>query len=220
MSETEKPEGMQEPPLADEPGKTARDSAPVEAAINESGMTDEQRKTLIREIMAKETFIDPLDPEAIVKAYSVYDTDPSRIMKALVQSFQSYCRKCIREVALLRVKNDVAKAVSGEAEKIRNAAMEALTEQVRKDQQVDAILIRLIFKTVYWNWLLYGLKDIFNEQRRQPGNMINNQLNKRFHRLKEENNFQTVADLVLHDLTEIVNAFKSELTSGRVGIFT
>ncbi|OGG99048.1 MAG: hypothetical protein A2600_00725 [Candidatus Lambdaproteobacteria bacterium RIFOXYD1_FULL_56_27] len=188
------------------------------AAREKEGEVDE-RVQLIREVMAKETFIDPLNPEEITKAYALYDKNPQKIIDVLVGAFQSYCRKSIREAALLRIKNQVAVMAFEEAEKLKMQAVEELSKSIQADVNLERLLAMLMFKNHFWTWLRYGLKDIFNDQRRQPGHPINNYLNIRFHKLKEKKSFHTVADLVAYDLTEIVNNFKTEIMRRKVRIF-
>ena len=188
------------------------------AAREKEGEVDE-RVQLIREVMAKETFIDPLNPEEITKAYALYDKNPQKIIDVLVGAFQSYCRKSIREAALLRIKNQVAVMAFEEAEKLKMQAVEELSKSIQADVNLERLLAMLMFKNHFWTWLRYGLKDIFNDQRRQPGHPINNYLNIRFHKLKEKKSFHTVADLVAYDLTEIANNFKTEIMRRKVRIF-
>lgn len=188
------------------------------AAREKEGEVDE-RVQLIREVMAKETFIDPLNPEEITKAYALYDKNPHKIIDVLIGAFQSYCRKSIREAALLRIKNQVAVMAFEEAEKLKLQAVEELSKSIQADVNLERLLAMLMFKNHFWTWLRYGLKDIFNDQRRQPGHPINNYLNIRFHKLKEKKSFHTVADLVAYDLTEIVNNFKTEVLRRKVRIF-
>ncbi len=214
--DTEQPKDEGKEPEESEEGER-KENAAVEA--ESSSLSAKDRATLLREILAKETYVDPLDPEVITKAYSVYDSDPKKIVEALITSFQAHCRKCIRDAAQIRVKNQMAQATTEESERIRNKAIEELSDQVRSDRELERNLALMIFKNQYWNWLRFGLRDIFNEQRKQPGNLINNQLNRRFHKLKTEKEFKTVADLVVYDLTEIINSFKAEITSDRVGVF-
>lgn len=180
---------------------------------------EDERVELIREIMAKETFIDPLNPEEITKAYAQYDKNPQKMTDVLLSSFKAYCRKSIRETALLRIKNEVAMLPFEEAEHLKREAVQKLSQQVQSDTDMERLLAMLLFKNHFWNWLRYGLKDIFADQRRQPGHQINNYLNIRFHKLKERKQFHTVADLVAHDLTEIVNHFKSDVMKKKVRIF-
>ncbi|MDT8447726.1 MAG: hypothetical protein RRB13_12625 [bacterium] len=179
----------------------------------------DERVELIREIMSKETFIDPLNPEEITKAYAQYDKNPQKMTDVLLASFQAYCRKSVRETALLRIKNEVAMLPFEEAEQLKRQAVQELSQRIQGDTDMERLLAMLLFKNHFWNWLRYGLKDIFADQRRQPGHQINNYLNIRFHKLKERKHFHTVADLVAHDLTEIVNHFKSDVMKKKVRIF-
>ncbi|MDX2471492.1 MAG: hypothetical protein QNL04_13040 [SAR324 cluster bacterium] len=227
--EAEPEEGSEDSEATSEENKKAETAAEGDTAEgepplpSESGpktqLTDQEKEALMKEILSKETFIDPLDPELIVKAYSVYDTDPNKVIKALITSFQSYCKKAIREAAILRKKNHIAIATSEEAEQIRITAVKEINDSIAGDLSFERTLMKLIFKITYWNWLLFGLKDIFKEQRKLPGNPINNQLNIRFHKLKAEKGFKTVADLVIYDITDILNHFKAEITSKNLSIF-
>ncbi len=233
-SEAKPEEGAESSESKSEEGAESSESAPEkseegESETNESDtpaatgsktpLTDPEKEALMKEILSKETFIDPLDPELIVKAYSVYDSDPKKVINALISSFQSYCKKAIREAAILRKKNHIAIATSDEAEQIRISAVKEINDSIAGDLSFERTLMKLIFKITYWNWLLFGLKDIFKEQRKLPGNPINNQLNIRFHKLKEEKGFKTVADLVIFDITDILNHFKAEITSKNISIF-
>ena len=174
---------------------------------------------LIQEIMGKETFIDPLNSEQITKAYAHYDRSSEKMMEVLLTSFKTYCRKSIREAALIRVKNEVATMLFDEAEMAKRQAVEELSKHIQTDEHLERLLAMLLFKNHFWNWLRFGLKEIFKEQRAQPGHQINQYLNRRFHRLKGEKGFHTVADLINHDLTEIVNTFKSQVMKSGLKIF-
>ena len=194
----------------------------IEATLKanaESGEVD-ARVELLREILAKETFIDPLNPELITKAYAQYDKTPQKMIEVLVKAFQDYCRKSIREAALLRVKNETALLPFEEAEQLKMKAVEELSQRIRSEPDLERLLSMLLFKNHFWTWLRFGLKDIFSDQRRQPGHSINTYLNIRFHKLKSKKNFQTVADLVSYDLTEIVNGFKAEVLQKKINIFS
>lgn len=178
-----------------------------------------KRYELLNKIISRETFIDPMVSEEITKAYSVYEKDPSKILKVVLTNFLQYCRKCIREAALVEHKNELSHATFEEAEKIRTEVTDTFYKKVKDDPELEQLLIMLIFKNTFWNWVRYGLKDIFNEQRRQPGHPINNYLNTRFHKLKNKKNFKIVGDLVMADITEIVNAFKHEVMQRNIKIF-
>ena len=203
-----------------------------------------KRYELLNRIISRETFIDPMVSEEITKAYSVYEKDPSKILKVVVFNFLQYCRKCIREAALVEHKNELSHATFDEAEQIRTdvtdkfnpkfpAIMDNFNMSVpfisrfdmvwcmtdKNDPELEQLLLMLIFKNTFWNWVRFGLKDIFNEQRRQPGHPINNYLNTRFYKLKTKKNFRIVGDLVMADITEIVNAFKHEVMQKKIKIF-
>jgi len=179
----------------------------------------EARYALVNTILSKETFIDPLDAEQVTRAYALYERSPLKIVEVLISSFQQYCRKCIREAALLEVKNEISQATIEEAEKIRTSVIEAGYQRIKNDAIVEQLLVMLLFKNKYWEWVRYGLKDIFAEQRMQPGHEINSILNTRFYKLKKEKKMKTVGDLVISDITEIVNAFKGQIMEKKVRLF-
>jgi len=178
-----------------------------------------ERYELVNTILSKETFIDPLNAEQVTKAYAVYETNEKKIIDVLVQSFKQYVRKCIRETALLEVKNELSHATIEESEVLRDKVIEELNQKIKKDVALEQLLVMLLFKNFFWDWVRYGLKDIFSEQRMQPGHEINKYLNQRFHKYKREKNHQTVGDLVISDITEIVNVFKGEIMGKKVKIF-
>lgn len=178
-----------------------------------------ERYELVNKIIGKETFVDPLVSEEITIAYSVYEKDPSKILKTVITSFQQYCRKCIREAALIEHKNEISNATIAEAEKLKRQITDDMFEKVKQDPELEQLLLMLTFKNTYWNWLRYGLKDIFTEQRTQPGHPINNYLNTRFHRLKDKKGFKIIGDLVMADVTDIVNSFKNEVVARKIKIF-
>lgn len=178
-----------------------------------------ERFDLINKIIGRETFIDPLISEEITKAYSVYEKDPQKILKVVINSFQQHCRKCIRETALTEHKNEISHATIVEAEKLKSDISDAMFDKIKKDAEVEQLLLMLIFKNTYWNWVRYGLKDIFTEQRTQPGHPINNYLNARFHNLKIEKGFKIIGDLVMSDVTDIVNSFKNAVVGKKIKIF-
>jgi len=193
----------------------------LDAAIQakEQNETIDERTELLREVLAKETFIDPLNPELITKAYAQYDKNPQKMLEVLIIAFQNYCRKSIREAAILRIKNKVAVLPYDEAEHLKREAVEELSKRIKAEPDLERLLVMLLFKNHFWTWLRFGLKDIFAEQRRQPGHTINNYLNIRFHKLKSKKRFHTVADLVSYDLTEIVNSFKAAVLQKDIRIF-
>lgn len=192
---------------------------PKEAAGQEPGLTPEERHQLVEEVVSRDIFIDPLIGEDIIKAYRVYHEEPNRIVQVLVASFQSYCRKCIQEAGIVRVKNELSRMLADEAEQKRAEVAEEMFKKVKSDLGLERLIMMLIFKNRYWQWVRFGLKDIFTEQRMMPGNPLNNYLNTRFHLLKEKRDFHTVADLVAFDLTDIVNHFKSEVMKPETRIF-
>ena len=216
----------QTPPEGENPEESSG-HAPAPNEELEVGLPEEtpeaaaqrERIELIQEVMGKETFIDPLHPDQITKAYAQYDKSSVKMMEVLNSSFQTYCRKSIREAALIRVKNEVATMLFDEAEMTKRTAVEELSKQIQADPQLERLLAMLMFKNHFWNWLRYGLKEIFKEQRAQPGHQINQYLNVRFHRMKAQKGFHTVADLMTHDLTEIVNTFKTTVMKDGLKIF-
>ncbi|MBT4288972.1 MAG: hypothetical protein HOD92_16725 [Deltaproteobacteria bacterium] len=193
----------------------------IEASENNQTPEDkkQERYDLINRIIGKETFVDPLISEEITKAYSVYESDQGKILRAVVTSFQQYCRKCIREAALIEHKNDISQATTEEAETLKAEITELVFKKVKNDTELEQLLLMLIFKNTYWNWVRYGLKDIFTEQRTQPGHPINNYLNARFHKLKTEKGFKIIGDLVTADVTDIVNSFKNAVVAKKIKIF-
>jgi hypothetical protein len=180
---------------------------------------NQERYDLINRIIGKETFVDPLISEEITKSYSVYETDPNKILRVVITSFQQYCRKCISEAGLIERKNDISHATMAEAEKLKSDITDAIFKKVKNDSELEQLLVMLIFKNTYWNWVRYGLKDIFAEQRTQPGHPINNYLNARFHNLKVKKGFKIIGDLVTADITDIVNSFKNAVVAKKIKIF-
>lgn len=217
----DKSKAAPEPPVKENKGESL--SGKKTKKDVEEKLTPEEIKArryeLLNNIVSKETFIDPMASDEITKAYSVYEKDPMKILKVVVHNFLQYCRKCIREAALVEHKNELSNATFEEAEHIRTEVTEKFYDKVKSDPELEQLLIILIFKNTFWNWVRYGLKDIFNEQRRQPGHPINNYLNTRFHKLKEKKNYKIVGDLVMADITEIVNAFKKEVMQKKIKIF-
>lgn len=185
----------------------------------ESGDDQVARYALVQKIMSKETFIDPLDAEQVTKAYAVYANNQQKIVDVIVEKLRVYCRKCIREAALLDVKNELSQATVMEAEKMKDAVVNDMFEIIKNDPILEQLVVMLIFKNRFWEWIRFGLKEIFNEQRSQPGHDINNILNKRFHTMKKEKNIKMVGDLVMMDVTEIVNNFKREVMKKSVKLF-
>ena len=190
---------------------------------SESSQTPDEKKQarydLINKIIGKETFVDPLISEEITKAYSVYENDQGRILRTVITSFQQYCRKCIREAALVEHKNDISHATTAEAEKLKADITDVIFKKVKNDPELEQLLVMLTFKNTYWNWVRYGLKDIFTEQRTQPGHPINNYLNVRFHKLKTQKGFKIIGDLVTADVSDIVNSFKNAVVAKKIKIF-
>jgi len=193
----------------------------IEQALEAKEQSEQvdDRVLLLRELMGKETFIDPLNPDVITKAYAQYDKTPERMIQVLIDAFQGYCRKVIRETAVMRIKDETALLPYEEAEAQKREAVQSLSQRVQSEPELERLLVMLLFKNHFWTWLRFGLKDIFNDQRRQPGHSINNYLNIRFHKFKGAKKFHTVADLVAFDLTEIVNSFKAEVLKKNVRIF-
>jgi hypothetical protein len=197
-------------------GKPEPESPTVEDSME--GSTTE-RYELVQKIMSKETFIDPLNAEMVTKAYSVYGSNPQKIVDVVVDKFKTYCRKCIRESAIIDVKNELSNSTVNEAEKLKDTVINDLFGKIKKDPVLEQLMVMLIFKNRFWEWIRYGLKEILNEQRSQPGHEINTVLNRRFHTLKKEKNIKIVGDLVIMDVTEIVNNFKREIMKKSVSIF-
>lgn len=179
-----------------------------------------QRHALVKKIMGKETFIDPLDAERTIKAYSVYDRNPQKINDVLIESFKLYCRKCIKESALLDVKNESSQMPIQEAEALQSNVTEELFSKIKEDQSLEQLLVMLIFKNHFWEGVRFNLKEIFAAQRAEPGHEINSYLNTRFHKLKKEKQITAVRDLVNLDVTEIVNTFKGHVMENKVELFT
>jgi hypothetical protein len=185
---------------------------------NQKEIQDERYAT-VNTILSKETFIDPLDPEQVTRSYAVYEKSPLKVVDVLIQHFRQYCRKCVREVGLLMVKNEVSQATLEEASRIRAQAIEEWNRKIMDDPILEQLLVMLLFKNKYWEWVRFGLKDIFTQQRSQPGHEINGILNVRFHRQKKAKGMKTVGDLVTSDITEIVNLFKGQIMEKRVRLF-
>ncbi|MBU2510246.1 hypothetical protein KJ966_02875 [bacterium] len=185
----------------------------------ESGDDQTARYALVQKIMGKETFIDPLNAEQVTRAYSVYGANPQKIVEVVVEKLKFYCRKCIRETALLEVKNEISQATLMESEKLKDKVVNEMFDSIKKDPVLEQLIVMLIFKNRFWEWIRYGLKEILNDQRSQPGHEINNVLNKRFHTMKKEKNINIVGDLVVMDVTDIVNNFKREVMKKSVKLF-
>ncbi len=179
-----------------------------------------ERYELVKKILGNETFIDHLDADQIVKAYSIFERNPQRITDTVIESFKQYCRKCIRETAIMEVKNELSQALAHEAETLRDKVTLDAFDQIRKDPTLEQLLIMLIFKNRFWEWVRFGIREIFDEQRMQPGHDINNYLNARFHKLKKVKNIKTIGDLVGADIVEIVNNFKGEVARRKISLFT
>ncbi|MBT6498390.1 MAG: hypothetical protein HOK67_00620 [Deltaproteobacteria bacterium] len=179
----------------------------------------EKRYELVNQLLGKETFIDPLNPEEVTKAYGVLERSPDKITLVLVESFKQYCRKCIRETAFLEVKNEISQATMQEADNLKQKVVDEWYQKVKDDNILQQLLMMLLFKNHYWEWVRFGLKDIFSQQRMQPGHEINSYLNARFHKLKAKKAMKTVGDLVIADVTEIVNIFKGEIMQKKIKLF-
>ncbi len=193
--------------------------------MTDTGVQDEldtsqaERYRLVQKIMDKETFIEPLDADSVTKAYSVYANNPQKIVDVVVNKFKLYCRKCIREAAIIEVKNEISHATVHEAENLKNKVVDEMFANIKADPVVEQLIVMLIFKNRFWEWIRFGLKEILNDQRSQPGHEINNVLNKRFHTEKQKKNIKIVGDLVIMDVTEIVNNFKGELMKKSISLF-
>ncbi len=185
----------------------------------ESGDEQTARYALVQKIMGKETFIDPLDAEQVTRAYAVYGTNQQKIIDVIIDKLKVYSRKCIREAALLEVKNEISNSTVMEAEKLKDTVVNDMFAKIKSDQVLEQLILMLIFKNRFWEWIRYGLKEILNDQRSQPGHEINNVLNRRFHTIKKDKNIKTVGDLVVMDVTEIVNCFKREVMKKSVSLF-
>ncbi|MCP4754152.1 MAG: hypothetical protein GY866_24970 [Proteobacteria bacterium] len=203
------PDSPQKPPAESTQGPPKKNPQEVQA----------ERYDLVKRILGRETFIDALNPEQVTRTYSVYERNPQKIVDALIEAFQQYCRKCIRETAWQEIKNELSHATIDEAEAMRTNTAEEWYDKIRKDPALEQLLVMLIFKNHFWDWVRFGLKDIFSAQRMQPGHEINSYLNARFHRLKKNKNIRTVGDLVISDITEIVNIFKSGVMEKKIKIF-
>jgi hypothetical protein len=169
--------------------------------------------------MSKETFIDPLDAEQVTKAYAVYGSNQQKIVEVVIEKFKYYCRKCIKEAALIEVKNEISNATIHEAEKLKDRVVTEMLSKIKDDPVLEQLVVMLVFKNRFWEWIRFGLKEILNEQRSQPGHEINNVLNRRFHLIKKEKNIKIVGDLVMMDVTEIVNNFKKEVMRKSISLF-
>ena len=179
-----------------------------------------ERYELINRVLGRETFIDPLMPDKITEAYSLFEKDPSKILQVVTANFQSHCRKCIRETALIAYKNEISNATFEKAENIRNTVIEKMFDKVKADSELEQLLLMLIFKNQYWKWVWRGLKEIFTEQRTLPGNPLNTHLNYRFHKLKKAKGYRIIGDLLHADITEIVNNFKNAVIKRKIRIFS
>jgi hypothetical protein len=187
--------------------------------IQEQEVVQNQRYKLVQKIMSKETFIDPLDAEQVTKAYAVYGSNQQKIVEVVIEKFKYYCRKCIKEAALIEVKNEISNATIHEAEKLKDRVVTEMLSKIKDDPVLEQLVVMLVFKNRFWEWIRFGLKEILNEQRSQPGHEINNVLNRRFHLIKKEKNIKIVGDLVMMDVTEIVNNFKKEVMRKSISLF-
>ena len=194
------------------------DPAPEEGGESQE-LTNEDRYQLVSKIIGREIFIDPLDAEQITKAYSIYERNPQKIIEVLIESFRQYCRKCIRESAIIDVKDEISQLPQADADKLKAKVTQDQFTKIENDKAIEQLLIMMIFKNQYWEWVRFGLKDIFSSQRMQPGHEINSYLNARFHKLKNEKKYKVVRDLVLADVTDIVNRFKGELMEKKIKLF-
>lgn len=178
-----------------------------------------ERYELVKTIVGKETFIDPLDADQMTKSYAIFEKNPKKIVEVLAESFKQYCRKCIRETAVLEVKNELGFLPMDEAEKLKSNTIDIWYGKIKNDAALEQLLVMLIFKNYYWEWTRFGLKEIFTAQRMQPGHEINSYLNARFHKLKQQRKFRNVGDLVNLDITEIVNSFKGLVMTKKIVLF-
>lgn len=201
--------------MVEDPKTDAKEDTPPE---DESEL-QAKRYELVQKIMSKETFIDPLDAEQVNRAYAMYGSKPMKIVEVVVDKFRTYCRKCIRESALLEVKNEISNATVHEAEHLKGKVIDEMNQRIKDDKVLEQLIVMLIFKNRFWEWIRFGLKEILNEQRSQPGHEINTVLNRRFHLIKKEKNLKIVGDLVMMDVTDIVNRFKSEVMKKSVKLF-
>ena len=186
---------------------------------NISQDSEQKRHALVSEILQRETFIDPLNGDEMVRAYTTYENEPQNIVDALVANLQMYCRKCIRETALIKVKDELALMSLEDAESFKTVTIEKAYKIIQEDPALEQLLMLTLFKTRFWAWSRTGLKDIFNELREQPGNKLNSYFNSRFQKLKNEKSFKKVGDLVNHDATIIVNQFKAKILKKESSIF-
>ncbi|MCP4298827.1 MAG: hypothetical protein GY786_24870 [Proteobacteria bacterium] len=193
-------------------------TTPVESE-DEGQSPEEKRYALLQSLVQRETYIDRLDGEEMARAYSLYDRSPEKIVDALVGSFQNYCRKCIREVAIMKVKNELALMKIDEAEGYKVVVVDKAYGEIKDDPALEQLLMMMLFKNRFWTWSYTGLKEIFNELREQPGHQLNSFFNLRFHKMKDEKKFQKVGDLVTFDVTVIVNEFKARIIKKDCTIF-
>lgn len=212
-------EQTEQPTKEPEQGSGHESIDPEQLIKDESSEAQAERYALVQKILSKETFIDPLDAEMVTKAYALYGTNPQKIVDVIVDKLRYYSRKCIREAALLDVKNELSQLPLNEAEHLKEKVVNELYQKIQKDPILEQLIVMLIFKNRFWEWIRYGLKEILNEKRSEPGHEINTVLNRRFHLLKKEKNIKIVGDLVLMDVTEIVNRFKREVMKKSVKIF-
>lgn len=196
-----------------------KEEAEIPEPQEEMEGVSEERYKLVQKIMSKETFIDPLNADQVTRAYSVYGSNPQKIVDVVVEKFKYYCRKCIKEAAIIEVKNELSNATINEAEKLKDTVVNELFAKIKQDPVLEQLIVMLIFKNRFWEWIRYGLKEILNEQRSQPGHEINTVLNRRFHTLKREKNIKIVGDLVIMDVTDIVNNFKKEIMKKSISLF-
>ena len=202
------------------PSNTADAGEPKEETpAQKEARLHQERFEVVNEIIGRETFIEPLDGDRVAKAYSVYHRNPEKIIKFLMDSFKEHCRKCIRETILQKHKDELNLLTLEAAEQLRLKLIDMYYKKIESDPVLEHLLVMLVFKKSYWNWIRFGLKEIFNEQRTQPGNVINTYFNTRFHKLKDKHGFRMVGDLVQFDTIQIVNSFKNEVLKKGVRLF-
>ena len=180
---------------------------------------DSDKFELVQSILQGESFVDPLNPDDITRGYAAYDRDPQKIIGVVVSHFQGYCRKIIRNSAFIEHKNEIANCLHDEVDELRQRVSQEMFDKVKNDDQTELLLKMLIFKNLFWKWIRSGLKDVFDQQRAQPGHELNKYVNLRYQRRKNDLNLMNVGELVNFDIVEIINLCKQEILRKETKIF-
>lgn len=185
----------------------------------ESSQEEGDKFELVKSILQGDSYIDPLNPDEITRAYAAFDRNPQKMVHVLVNHFQSHCRKVIRNSALIEHKNEISNSLQDEADVLRQEVTQKIFDKVKKDPQAEQLLKMLIFKNSFWKWIRFGLKEIFEQQRSEPGHELNKHVHTRYQLLKKRLNLKHVGEVVAFDIVEIINLFKQEMLKKETKIF-